>query len=85
MIGFTDLTTCPPSPLYNGRYTQLTCIALRGKHVNHQNMVVNFLFIICKQLISSIFKTPVSLLSKKNLSNENLNIKDITYQQQVFP
>ena len=45
MIGFTDLTTCPPplSPLYNGRYTQLTCIALQGKHVKHQNMVVNLL------------------------------------------
>ena len=70
MIGFTDLTTCPPpppSPLYNGRYTQLTCIALRGKHVKHQNMVVNLLFIICKQLISNIFKNSCILtFEKKN-------------------
>ena len=68
MIGFTDLTTCPPPPpypLYNGRYTQLTCIALRGKHVKHQNMVVNLLFIICKQLTSNISKNSCILTFKK--------------------
>ena len=40
-------------------------------------------------LANSLFlpasKTSVSLLSKKSISNEYLNIKDISYQQQVFP
>ena len=48
------------------------------------NLTVNLPFITCKQLISISFKTSVSPLSKKSISHENLSIKDISYQQQVF-
>ena len=55
------------------------------KHVKHRGMIVSLLFITCKQLISISFETTVSSLSKKSISHEHLNIKDISYQQQVFP
>ena len=55
------------------------------KHVKHRGMIVGLLFITCKQLISISFETTVSSLSKKNISHEHLNIKDISYQRQVFP
>ena len=55
------------------------------KHVKHRGMIVSLLFITCKQLISISFETYVSSLSKKSISHEHLNIKDISYQQQVFP
>ena len=55
------------------------------KHVKHRGMIVSLLFITCKQFISISFETTVSSLSKKSISHEHLNIKDISYQQQVFP
>ena len=51
----------------------------------HWGMIVNLPFILANSLFLSAFKTSVSPLSKKNISRANVNIKDISYQQHVFP
>ena len=69
--------------LYNGRYTQLTCMSEVCQALRYD---CQFAF-YCLQ--TTYFyqpkKTSVSPLSKKSISHENLSIKDISYQQQVFP
>ena len=44
-----------------------------------------YFLLLANSLFLSSLKTPVSLVSKKSISHENLNIKDISYRQQVFP
>ena len=58
------------------------------KSMSSIKVIVNFSIyfsLLANSLFLSALKTSVSLLSKKSISHEHLNITDISYQQQVFP
>ena len=69
--------------LYNGRYTQLTCLSEACQALRYD---CQFAFsLLANSLFLSALKTSVSYLSKKRISQEHSNINDISYQKQVFP
>ena len=51
------------TPVYSGTYTQLTCMSEACQALRY--MIVNLLFITCKQLIPSSFEN-LSPLKKKH-------------------
>ena len=68
--------------LYNGRYTQLTCLSEACQALRYD---CQFAFsLLANSLFLSALKTSVSYLSRKRISHEHSNIKDISYQKQVF-
>ena len=55
------------------------------KHVKQEGVIVNMLFIACKQLIFISYEDFCIPAPKKRISHSNLNIIDTRHQQQVLP